>query len=78
MDHWNDYAYQQIADVAKLDELYLNLFEENRMLELEYLKVLKSLEEQEQDTIERHIDSCENILYRFAQLAYRFGRYQNH
>ena len=41
MDDWNEYAYPKTTARAKKDKIYLELLEENRILEQEYAKIKK-------------------------------------
>ena len=74
MDHWNEYAYPKITSRAKQDKIYLELQAENRILEQEYVKLIEKMDESEKEILDRYIASCENLEFRFAQIAYWIGR----
>ena len=76
MDTWNQYAYSQIAAMARQDNVYLELLEECKVFEAKYLVLMEKLDETEREIVDSYIASCENMEFRFAQLAYCYGRLQ--
>ena len=73
MDEWNDYAYPGTIAMAMRDSVYLELLEENKVLESEYIRIMEKLDESDRDLLDRYIASCESVEFRLAQLSYRFG-----
>ena len=73
MDNWNEYAFPKITARAKQDKVYLELLEENKKLEPEYMGIMENMASAEQEMIERYIASCEGMEFRFAQIAYQVG-----
>ena len=77
MNRWNHYAYLKISALAGNDEIYLELQAENKLLEAKYTELMGKLEESERELVDRYIASCEDLEFRFAQLAYCVGLLQN-
>ena len=77
MDDWNEYAYPKITARAKKDKIYLELLEENRILEQEYAKIMERMHEAEQEIVDAYIASCENLEFHLTQIAYQIGRCEN-
>ena len=77
MDHWNEYAYPKITARAKEDKIYLELLEENGILEQEYVKLMDRMDEPDRELLDAYIASCENLEFRLTQIAYLIGRYEN-
>ena len=77
MDDWNEDAYPKITARAKKDKIYLELMEENRILEQEYAKIMERMREAEQEIVDAYIASCENLEFRLTQIAYQIGRCEN-
>ena len=72
-DEWNDYANEQIIELARRDEDYQQLLRQCKELSPAYLEILHSLSDEQQQTLEKYISCCEEMEYRLAQLAYLFG-----
>ena len=77
MDHWNDYAYPKITFRAKQDKIYLELWEENSILERKYMALMEKLSETEQEIVDSYIASCEEMDFRLTRIAYQVGCNEN-
>ena len=74
MQGWTDQEAQRIFCAVNMDKTYQQLLKECRIAEEKYLNAVKMLPDDQRQRIENYIALCEEMDYRFSQLAYGVGR----
>ncbi len=73
-DEWNMVAFPQIQALTSNDVLYQELSESAEQKWAELQPIRQKLTPEEWQSIEDYVARCEALEYRFAQLAYRYGK----
>ena len=73
MDTWVDHVYQQLLNIAAKDTDYQDILEQCVSREERYLQIVSQLPDEERLAVDDYVATCEELVFRFAQLAYQLG-----
>lgn len=70
MDHEVDI---KISQLAERDSFYQNLLQQCQALAIDYVRIQKSLSQEDQEILEHYIALCEELEYQRSRMAYAIG-----